>query len=421
MLRSPATSSAPGERVYTVRELTRGIKRLLESHWNALWVEGELSNVRYHSSGHVYFSLKDDEATLPAAMFKMKAGRLRFRLEDGLKVRAFGQISVYEPKGAYQLVAAALEPVGTGDLELAFRQLRDRLDAEGLFARERKKPIPAFPRTVGLVTSGSGAALHDLLSVTARRAPHVRVVLRAARVQGEGAAADVAAAVRELDDWGGADVIIVARGGGSLEDLWAFNEEAVARAIFACRTPVITAIGHAVDVTIADFVADLRADTPSVAAEIAVPDVAELRDRVRRAGDALARAITAGLRRRRDAVRAAAASPALRQPLEFYRRRSQDVDRLEERLRAATGRLLERGRLRLAAAGGRLDALSPLAVLERGYAIALAADGRVLRRTAETRAGAPLRVRLADGELGCRVEEVRGGTAARSAEKGRER
>ncbi|HMB68158.1 MAG TPA: exodeoxyribonuclease VII large subunit, partial [bacterium] len=359
MLRPQETSSEPGEHVYTVRELTRGIKRLLESHWSALWVEGELSNVRYPTSGHVYFSLKDDDATLPAAMYRMKASRVRFRLEDGMKVRAFGQISVYEPRGAYQLIVATLEPVGTGDLELAFRQLRDRLDQEGLFAPERKKALPAFPRTVGLVTSDSGAALHDLLSVTARRAPHVRLVVRPARVQGEGAAQDVARAVRELDEWGGADVLIVGRGGGSLEDLWAFNEEVVARAIFECGTPVISAVGHAVDVTIADFVADRRADTPSVAAEIAVPDGRELRGQVQRLGDALARSVRAGLQRRRQAVEAAARSAALRQPLEFYRRRSQDVDRLEERLTAAARRLLDRGRLRLSAAGGRLDALSP--------------------------------------------------------------
>jgi exodeoxyribonuclease VII large subunit len=235
-------------------------------------------------------------------------------------------------------------------------------------------------------------------------------------VQGEGAAKDVAAAVRELDEWGGADVIIVGRGGGSLEDLWAFNEEVVARAIFECRTPVISAVGHAVDVTIADFVADRRADTPSVAAEIAVPDGRELRATVGRLGDALARAVTTGLRRRREAVRAAAASAALRSPLEFYRRRSQDVDRLEERLGAAARRLLDRSRLRLAATGGRLDALSPLAVLERGYAIARDPDGRVLRRAAEARKGQELSVRLADGELGCRVEDVRRAAGGRPAE-----
>jgi exodeoxyribonuclease VII large subunit len=416
MLRPQATSSEPGEHIYTVRELTRGIKRLLEQHWSALWVEGELSNVRYPASGHVYFVLKDDDATLPAAMYRMKASRLRFRLEDGMKVRAFGQISVYEPRGAYQLIAASLEPAGTGELELAFRQLRDRLDREGLFAPERKKALPPFPRTVGIVTSDSGAALHDLLSVTARRAPHVRLVVRPARVQGEGAAQDVARAVRELDEWGGADVIIVGRGGGSLEDLWAFNEEAVARAIAACATPVISAVGHAVDVTIADFVADRRADTPSVAAEIAVPDGRELKARVQQLGDALARSIKAGLRRRREAVRAAAASAALRQPLEFYRRRSQDVDRLEERLGAAAKRLLDRSRLRLTAAGGRLDALSPLAVLERGYAIARDPEGRVLRRAAEARKGQELNVRLADGELGCRVENVRRAAGGRPAE-----
>jgi exodeoxyribonuclease VII large subunit len=381
----PGTPSRSAELVYTVSELTRRIKRLLESQWTALWVEGEVSNVRPSGAGHVYFTIKDENAALDAVLFRTDALRQRFRLEHGQKVRVFGSLSVWEPKGAYQIKAVKVEPVGLGELELAFRQLHARLSKEGLFDPARKRAIPSAPHTVGIVTSPTGAALRDLISVLRRRAPHVRVVLRPARVQGEGAAADVARAIGELDEWGGADVLIVGRGGGSLEDLWTFNEEIVARAIHACRTPVISAVGHEIDRTIADSVADVRAPTPSAAAEIAAPDREALLAGIARTRHRLVGGATRWLRARGDRVKQRAEAP----------------------LHAAAARLLERSRHRLAGLGGKLDALSPLAILGRGYAIASLESGGILHAADDAREGERIDVRLARGALGCRVDEVR--------------
>jgi len=417
-MRRVGTSSEPEDPVYTVTEITGRIRRLLESHWSAVWVEGELSNVKRHPSGHVYFTLKDDKAALRGVMFRAKAGLLRFDPEDGQKVRAFGTITVYEPQGNYQINAARLEPLGVGELEIAFRQLYERLAAEGLFAAEHKRPLPSHPRTVGIVTSGSGAAIRDLISVIGRRAPHVHLVVRPARVQGEGAAEDVARGIRELDAWGGADLLIVGRGGGSLEDLWAFNEEVVARAIFACRTPVISAVGHEVDVTIADYVADLRAPTPSAAGELAVPERSALLAELAGLGEGLSRGITRFLRERAERVKLLGASPSFRDPMVFYRRRSQDVDRLAERLDGAGHRMVDRSRLVLQGKAGRLEALSPLGILGRGYAIARDEAGRIVRRATDVAVGDRLGVRVGEGELGCRVEEVRGAPEQAPAERG---
>ncbi|MGQ0722767.1 MAG: exodeoxyribonuclease VII large subunit [Candidatus Eiseniibacteriota bacterium] len=380
----PGTPSRSAEQVYTVTELTGRIKRLLEQQWAALWVEGEVSNVRPSGAGHVYFTLKDEKASLDVVLFRTQAQRQKFRLEHGQKVRVFGSLNVYAQKGAYQINAAKIEPVGVGELELAFRQLHARLAREGLFDPARKRPIPRMPRTVGIVTSSTGAAIRDLISVLRRRAPQVRVVLRPARVQGEGAAVDVARAVRELDEWGEADVLIVGRGGGSLEDLWTFNEEIVARAIHASRTPVISAVGHEIDQTIADFVADVRAPTPSAAAELAAPDREALLAGVTETGRRLAAGVTRWLRARGDRVKL----------------------RGEAAVRSGLARLLERSRLRLAGLGGRLDALSPLAILGRGYAIASSESGRILRAAGDAQPGERIEVRLARGRLGCRVEEV---------------
>ena len=401
------TSSPPDELVYTVTELTRRVKRLLESQWAALWVEGELSNVKHHTSGHLYFTLKDEGAALRGVLFRGRAARLKFRAEDGQKVRVFGALSVYEPQGSYQIIGAKLEPLGVGELEVAFRQMYDRLEKEGLFDPARKKPIPAHPRTVGVVTSETGAALRDVLQVVGRRAPHVRVVIRPARVQGDGAAADVAQAIADLDRWGEADVLIVGRGGGSLEDLWAFNEETVARAIEACDTPVISAVGHEVDTTIADHVADLRAPTPSAAGELAVPDREVLWGALDAQGRRLAEGTTRHLRERRERVILMSSSAAFREPMEFYRRRSQDVDGLTDRLRAGVDRRLDRGRLSLAGVAGQLTALSPLAVLDRGYALVRDSTGRIVREATAVSPGDPVGVMLGAGELECTVDGVR--------------
>jgi exodeoxyribonuclease VII large subunit len=400
-------SSLPDEGVYSVTELTRRIKQQLEREWRALWVEGELSNVHAHkASGHLYFTLKDDRAQLRGVMFQSDAARLRFEPADGQKVRVFGSLTVYEPQGSYQVRAVRLEPVGLGELELAFRQLHARLEREGLFDPARKRPIPRHPQTVGIVTSESGAAIRDLFSVARRRAPHVRLVVRPARVQGAGAAEDVVRAIRELNEWGGADVLIVGRGGGSLEDLWTFNEEPVARAIRASRIPVISAVGHEIDVTIADFAADLRAPTPSAAAELAVPDRRALTDALRARVARLGSSLQRTLRRRRERVMLLGRSSAFREPLALVLRRGQDVDRLVDRLEQAAGGRVERSRLRWQGLAGKLGALSPTAILARGYAIVRDAEGRVVRRHRDVAAGDAVHVKIGEGALDCRVERA---------------
>jgi len=260
------------EHIYTVTELTRGIRSLLEANFGRVWVCGEVSNLKRHSSGHVYFTLKDDQSQLSIVFFKSDAARLRFKLEDGLQLNIEGRITVYERRGNYQLIASTAEPVGYGALQLAFEQLKKRLGEEGLFDEERKKPLPRFPQRIGVVTSPTGAAIRDILNVIERRFSTVEVILYPSLVQGEGAAEQISAGIGTLDREGKVDVIIAGRGGGSLEDLWAFNEEVVACAIFECKTPVVSAVGHEIDFTIADFVADLRAPTPSAAAELVVQE-----------------------------------------------------------------------------------------------------------------------------------------------------
>jgi exodeoxyribonuclease VII large subunit len=401
-----ASFPAPAETVLTVTELTRQIKRQLESRFASLWVEGELSNVKHHSSGHLYFTLKDEGAALRGVMFRGRAARLKFEPEDGQKVRIFGSITVYEPQGSYQINAQQLEPVGIGELEIAFRQLYDRLEKEGLFAAERKRPLPRVPRTIGLVTSASGAAVRDLVSVLRRRAPHCHLVLRPTPVQGAGAAEEIAQAIGDFDEWGRADVLIVGRGGGSLEDLWTFNEEVVARAIVASRQPVISAVGHEVDVTIADFAADLRAPTPSAAAELVSPERDALLREIKSLGGRMAQALTQFLRRRKDRVMLLAGHGAFQRPWEVYQRRSQDVDRLVERLLAGARALEKRHHLRWDAVAGRLHALSPRAVLARGYALVRDAREQIVRRADQTAVGQRLRVELAEGALGCTVSEI---------------
>lgn len=422
-------SPAPDDLVLTVSELTRKIRAMLQRHWAAVWVEGELSNVKHHASGHVYYTLKDEGASLFGVIWRSDARRIRFRPEDGQKVRVFGQLTVYERYGNYQIQTRRMEPHGTGDLELAFRQMYERLEREGLFDPGHKLELPEYPNRLGLVTSESGAALHDMLTVFARRAPHIELVLVPVRVQGDGAAEGIAAALAALDEWGACDAILLARGGGSLEDLWAFNEEAVAYAIYDCGTPIITGVGHEVDTTIADWAADHRAPTPSAAAEIASPDREELLAEVEGYGQQLVDAIHSQLDERRRTVARHGASRAFADPLAYVRQRAQDLDQLVTRLsrtsrrgvgesrrelESLTGRLARVGReaprrpqLRLESLAGRLEALSPLGILGRGYAIARSEGDQVVRSAADVEAGDRVEVLLGDGALGCVVEETR--------------
>jgi exodeoxyribonuclease VII large subunit len=442
----------PRRQVLTVAELNAMVGTLLREGLPTLWVEGEISNLRRYPSGHTYFTLKDDAAQIAAVLFRGSSAFMKFRPEDGLKVIVHGRVGLYEPRGGYQIVVERMEPAGLGALQLALEQLKARLQAEGLLDPARKRPLPLLPRRIGLVTSERGAALRDILRVLERRFAQVGVVLAPARVQGEGAAEEVAAAIAALNRLGGLDAIIVARGGGSIEDLWAFNEEGVARAIAASAVPVISAVGHETDVTLADLVADLRAPTPSAAAEMVTVSRREIADRFGSLRTRLflaTRLVAATARRRLDRAGSARAFRAAAERLRDAMIRTDDLDdrlrrglaarlldrrhrlallaqrmtpaRLSERLRERRLRLTglrarviaaaaARRRSAAESAGGlaaRLQALSPLAVLGRGYAICYdAAGGVILKDARAVRAGDGVRVRLNRGRLVCDVKEV---------------
>jgi exodeoxyribonuclease VII large subunit len=389
----------------TVSRLVALLKETVEDNFVAVWVEGELSNFAAPASGHWYFSLKDDAAQLRSVMFRTQNRMVPFMPENGLQVVCRGRVSVYSQRGELQLVVDEVEPLGAGRLQLAFEQLKARLGAEGLFAPERKRVLPPHPTVIGVVTSATGAAIHDILNVLRRRAPGLRVLLRPVRVQGEDAAAEIAAAIDDLNRQGEADVLIVGRGGGSLEDLWAFNEERVARAIYGSRIPVISAVGHEVDFTIADFVADLRAPTPSAAAELVVKSRLELERHL----DHLLLRLAGQLRSRLDVwkERVAGLHRRLRSPQqELARWRQRETDLMQRLLLAMTA-LRRDCQGRVVSLAGRLEALSPLRTLERGYAIVLAdKDGRVVVAGDQLEPGDRLRLRFARGNARVRVEEV---------------
>jgi exodeoxyribonuclease VII large subunit len=440
-------------RVLTVSELTGQVRRLLESQIGSVWVSGEVSNLRLQPSGHAYFTLKDAGAQLACVLFRGEAAAGRALLQDGRKVLLRGEVTVYEPRGQYQLRVTAVEAQGVGALQAAFEKLKQKLQAEGLFASERKRPLPPYPERIGIVTSLAGAALRDVLHVIERRYAGLQLVLAPCRVQGEGAAAEIARAIRLLNEFSAAaqparaalDAILVTRGGGSLEDLWAFNEEVVARAIFESALPVISAVGHEVDFTIADFVADVRAATPSAAAEIltagyvasrafvaearerlreamrerradALDEIASLRDRLARAHPrrrleergqrlddlmaALMRAGRLGLRERQGAWQTAGQRLARVRLSQVLSRRRESLARAIARLRELVRRRRDSLGQRWQSAEARLRLLGPEQVLARGYSITLdAASGKVIRSAAEVRAGQRLRTRLKSGEV----------------------
>jgi exodeoxyribonuclease VII large subunit len=395
-----------GERhVFTVTQITQAVKATVESAFGRVWVAGEVSNLRRPQSGHVYLTLKDERCQLQAVIFRSAASRVKFELADGLQVVVGGEMTVYEARGNYQLIVSSIEPRGVGALELAFRQLCEKLSREGLFAPERKRPIPRFPRHVGVVTSPTGAAIRDILQVMFRRFPGMHVTIYPVRVQGEGAAQEIARGIGELNRLGGFDVIITGRGGGSLEDLWAFNEEIVARAIFASAIPVVSAVGHEMDVTVSDMVADLRAPTPTAAAELVAPlrraietELIETARRLRHALETRVNAASAELR-------TLAARSGARQLLGHVRQLMQRMDDLGTRLAAALRASVRHAAERLRGSVGRLDGLSPLRVLERGYSITRA-RGAVLRDADRTTVGELISTILFRGRLTSRVESV---------------
>jgi len=444
---------APVRRILTVSELTGHIRALLEGQFFEIWVEGELSNCRVWNTGHMYFTLKDAGAQIKGVMFRSSLRLLRFKPQDGHRVVARGRVSVYDPKGEYQIVCEHLEPEGLGALQLAFDQLKQRLSAEGLFDTGRKRPLPALPRKVGIVTSLDGAAIRDIINVLRRRYANAHLVIRPTRVQGEGASLDIARGLAAIAKVDGVDVIVVGRGGGSMEDLWAFNEEVVARAIAGAPVPVISAIGHETDVTIADFVADLRAPTPSAAAELVVARKDEFVSRI----DRLVRGVSAAMSSRRhrleSRLRALESRAGLAGAHGRLVLRARHADELTFELRRATqARLASRERTyqrlrltlerfdlrrqlaavratlvaadaglgsalqqrqhafsgRLGTAAARLDGLSPLAVLGRGYAVCWNADRtQALRDAASVAEGDRVSVTLARGELECEVRDSR--------------
>jgi exodeoxyribonuclease VII large subunit len=415
-------------RVFSVSQLTERIRTTLEERFFELWVEGEISNCFVAKTGHIYFTLKDEGAQVKAVMFRSDVRYLKFKITDGLSVVARGRISVYDPKGEYQIICQHLEPEGLGARQLAFDQLKERLAREGLFDQRRKRPLPALPRRIGVVTSLDGAAVRDIIKVLGRRYPNIQIVIRPTRVQGDGAAMDIARAMAAIGKVrGGVDVVIVGRGGGSIEDLWAFNEEVVARAIAGCPVPTISAVGHETDVTIADFVADVRAPTPSAAAEMVVARKDDFYARIDRLGhrlqstlqmrvamrgrrvDDLSHQLLRGLRAR--LARRERAYQTLRLKLETFdvRRRFATLRtrlvRADGRLRSSIDHRVHNADALLRGAAARLDTLSPLAVLGRGYAVCWNADRTAIVRDAATLdKGERVHVELERGELDCTVD-----------------
>jgi exodeoxyribonuclease VII large subunit len=395
-------------RIYSVSELTVEIKGLLEDTFTGVWVEGEISNFKHHTSGHMYFTLKDDRGQLRAVMFRGSNRGLQFRPEDGLAVVVFGNVTIYEPRGEYQIYVERMEPKGLGALQLAFEQLKTRLEAEGLFDPARKRPIPLLPEKIGIVTSPTGAAIRDILHIIHRRFANVKILILPVRVQGEGAGSEIVEGIEVLNKRGDLDVIIVARGGGSIEDLWAFNEEPVARAIHASRTPVISAVGHETDFTIADFVADVRAPTPSAAAEIVISRKAELTQRVDDLMSRLVNHLRYRAERSGERLRSLERHLRLLNPLERVQRQRERLQDGVLGLQSTMNHRLALWRGELKTAAARLDSLSPLAILARGYSVCRQLpDLRIVTRAASVGEGGQVEVLLAHGGLICRVEERR--------------
>lgn len=402
------------DQAFSVSQVNEYVRMLLDGNavLKNIWVRGEISNFTNHyRTGHLYFSLKDEGGLIRAVMFRGDASELGFTPEDGMKVLVHGRVSAYVRDGQYQLYVQSMEPDGVGSLAVAFEQLKRKLESEGLFDAACKKPLPAYPRTVGLVTSPTGAAVRDMIRVAARRYPSARLLIFPAQVQGEGAAAYLASGIRYFnrmkdDPTQGVDVIVIGRGGGSMEDLWAFNDETLARTVAASELPVVSAVGHEVDYTICDFVADVRAATPSAALEIALPDKEELKKRLRQQRDRLTAGMSYSLRQRRERLKRIQEARVLRSPMAPYTERRLTLDRFSQALDAAAARRIERERQSIRQAAGQLHALSPLGVLNRGYALVQNVGGGLIHSTRDVTVGEPLTMRLSDGRVGVTVTDI---------------
>lgn len=394
-------------KIFTVGQINRYIRNLLENDFilSSLLVKGEISNFKAHSSGHLYFTLKDASGALSCVMFRQDAAGLPFEPENGMQVVVYGHVSLYEKTGQYQLYAEFLEPLGIGALQVAFEQLKEKLAAEGLFDGDFKREIPKNPSCIAVITSPTGAAVRDILQIVKRRDPNVKVAIFPTLVQGEQAAADIVRSLKLVNEWGKADVIILGRGGGSMEDLWCFNDENVARAVFASDIPVISAVGHETDFTITDFVADMRAPTPSAAAELATTPLTERREAFHRLELRLERDVSALLtscRRRLDLLKS---RPVMERPLERIYRTMMDVEETQQRLdKEMTNRLMQRAE-RWQYLTNRLEAASPLAVMSRGYVMAVASSGKLLTSVKQAEVGDRVTLHLQDGKMEMNIQE----------------
>lgn len=394
-------------KIFTVGQINRYIRNLLENDFilSSLLVKGEISNFKAHSSGHLYFTLKDASGALSCAMFRQDAAGLPFEPENGMQVVVYGHVSLYEKTGQYQLYAEFLEPLGIGALQVAFEQLKEKLAAEGLFDGDFKREIPKNPSCIAVITSPTGAAVRDILQIIKRRDPNVKVAIFPTLVQGEQAAADIVRSLKLVNEWGKADVIILGRGGGSMEDLWCFNDENVARAVFASEIPVISAVGHETDFTITDFVADMRAPTPSAAAELATTPLTERREAFHRLELRLERDVSALLtscRRRLDLLKS---RPVMERPLERIYRTMMDMEETQQRLdKEMTNRLMQRAE-RWQYLTNRLEAASPLAVMSRGYVMAVASSGKLLTSVKQAEVGDRVTLHLQDGKMETNIQE----------------
>lgn len=395
--------------IYSVTQVNGYIKELMDrdGFLNGVFVRGELSNYKTYPSGHHYFSMKDEGGAIRCVLFRRDASRLRFRPENGMKVIAFGRVAVFPRDGQYQLYCTELSPDGVGDLHVAFEQLKEKLFREGLFEQDHKKPIPRYPEKIALVTSPAGAAVRDMLRILGARYPLAQIQILPVRVQGEEAAGEIATALRYASAHRIADLVITGRGGGSMEDLWCFNDERVARAIYDCDIPVISAVGHEPDVTIADFVADLRAATPSNAAELAVPDQNELYANLAYYEDKFLSIMENRMEHARRELSRLSGSRAMQDPANYIQDRRMLLDYQSRRLAHGLNTVMAGGRERFARLAASLDALSPLKVLGRGYSLVQTPAGEVVASIASVQTGDHLRVRLADGELDCHVDKRR--------------
>lgn len=393
----------------TVTELNQYVKDLLDLNppLTDIYIKGEISNFKAHSTGHFYFTLKDDQSALKCVMFRSSAYSIAFRPENGMKVTAHGRISSFVRDGAYQLYCDSMEPDGVGSMYIAFEQLKKKLEAEGLFSQEKKKPLPKIPTRIGVVTSPTGAAVRDIINVCKRRFPFAEVIVYPALVQGEGAVSSICRGIEYFNIGAGCDVMIVGRGGGSIEDLWAFNSEAVARAVAASRIPIISAVGHETDFTICDFVSDVRAPTPSAAAELAVPDTEELKQKFNNIISREQALLKSRFEYLRSHLKRLETSRPMSSPMNTVEDRRLAMLSVFEKAETLIGRTLERKKASLGESAASLQALNPLAVLSRGYSAVFSADGKVIKSISDTSIGEAIVLRVSDGSVSAIVNEVR--------------